>query len=278
MFTLNAPAKINWFLQVLFLREDGYHEIKSMMQQIKLFDILKFEHNHELSVISNLEIPVRENLVFKVAFLMKERYKVNIGARIHLKKHIPVSAGLGGGSSDAASTLIGLNKLWSLELKIKELHQLAESLGSDIPFFLYRALSLVEGRGEKITPCFGKKTLNLLLVKPPISISSAWAYKNLDHHKLTKRRNDTKMLTQSVIDADLLKMKSFLYNDLEDPVIHKYPIIKTIKGKLLAKGAVMTLMSGSGSTVFGVFDSYDRAENASAGFNNYWTSVVKTMS
>ena len=136
MFTLKTPAKINWFLSVLGKREDGYHEILSLMQSISLYDHLTFEHSDRVEVITDADIPLEENLVYKAAVLLKEKLSVNKGAVITLRKEIPVSAGLGGGSSDAACALSGLNRLWELGLKDEELIKFGGMLGSDIPFFL----------------------------------------------------------------------------------------------------------------------------------------------
>ncbi|MEK7271581.1 MAG: 4-(cytidine 5'-diphospho)-2-C-methyl-D-erythritol kinase, partial [Nitrospirota bacterium] len=169
--SLKAPAKINWFLHVDSLRKDGYHNIKSLIQKISLYDVLTFEPSKDLTVITDARIQKEENLVYKAGVLLRNECRINTGAEIHLYKNIPVAAGLGGGSSDAALTLIGLNKLWSLELSTRELCGFAEQLGSDVPFFLYGQLALVEGRGEKITPIKAAKKYNLLLVKPHISIS-----------------------------------------------------------------------------------------------------------
>ncbi len=143
MLTLKAPAKINWFLNIHGLRNDGFHEIQSLIQKVSLFDELTFSPSESLVVNSDAPIPMEQNLVYKAAMLLREKYKVNMGALIHLDKKIPAGAGLGGGSSDAAAALMGLNELWSLGLSMDELCRTGELIGSDIPFFLYNSLSYV---------------------------------------------------------------------------------------------------------------------------------------
>jgi 4-diphosphocytidyl-2-C-methyl-D-erythritol kinase len=278
MVTVYSPAKINWFLKVLYLRDDGFHEIRSVMQKVGVYDELTFCENSELLITSDMDIPLKDNLVYKAAVAMQEAVGVGKGARIHLKKGIPTAAGLGGGSGDASTTLIGLNLLWSAELNHEQLHRLAEKLGSDVPFFLYDAMALVEGRGEKVIPCKLANRFYLLLVKPNIQISTPWAYKSLNKNKvLTKNDFDTKMLRQTIEEADVEKMSLMLVNDLEAPVIAYYPIIEQIKAKLLHNGARLALMSGSGSTVFGLFDNAKTAEKASQQFNQMWRAVAETL-
>jgi len=172
--TLNAPAKINWFLDIVDKRDDGYHNIVTAMQFVNLFDHLTFEKAEKIEVICSLNIPVAENLVYKAAVLIKKYSSYNGGARITLKKEIPHSAGLGGGSSDAAYTLMGLNRLWVLGLNTEKLTGLASETGSDVPFFIRGPFSLAEGRGERVNDLNIKSNVAMLLVKPEISISSSW--------------------------------------------------------------------------------------------------------
>jgi len=316
MFTFKPPAKINWFLKVCGLRNDGYHNIKSLIQKITLYDVLTFAPSENLTLITNLQIPLRQNLIYKAAVLLKKECDVKAGAKIHLTKKIPVSAGLGGGSSDAALTLIGLNKLWSTALSIEELCTFAERLGSDVPFFLHGPLAFVEGRGEKITDVKAIKPFDILLVKPPVAVSTHWAYeqlrksyelrvmsyelKNKDnkyselqtarlsspkspnsklHKELTNARgkaDNIKFFINAVRCARLSKDTNF-FNDLESVTVKKFPVIAEIKSRLLREGAIFSMMSGSGPTVFGVFDSAEKAKNASKVFKDCWTAVVKTI-
>ncbi len=276
MLTLKAPAKINWFLKVLGLRSDGYHEIRSLIQKISLYDVLAFEPSKDLTLITDLQIPVEQNLVYKAAVLLKKKCGINVGAEIRLNKNIPVAAGLGGGSSDAALTLVGLNELWSLRLSTGDLCEFAEQLGSDVPFFLHGPLAFVEGRGEKVTACKAIKPINILLVKPPITVSTRWAYKNL---KLTKRTDkvDNIELFIHAIGKVKLHRNSSIQNDLESITIKNFPVIADIKDELLRKGAILSMMSGSGPAVFGVFGSAREAEKASKVFKDCWAAVVQTI-
>ena len=306
--SLKAPAKINWFLHVYSLRKDGYHDIKSLIQKISLYDVLTFVPSKDLTVITDAQIQKEENLVYKAGVLLRNEYRINMGAEIHLYKNIPVAAGLGGGSSDAALTLIGLNKLWSLELSTRELCGIAEQLGSDVPFFLYGQLALVEGRGEKIIPIKAAKKYNLLLVKPHISISTKWAYgqlrksyelrvtsyelKDKDNKYPELRTQNSKLyrgLTKGAYNADNIKFfinavrqaeinKNInITNDIESVTAQNFPVVADIKKGLVREGAIFSIMSGSGPTVFGVFTSVEDAENASKAFKEHWTAVVQTL-
>jgi len=320
--SLKAPAKINWFLKVCGLRNDGYHNIKSLIQKITLYDVLAFAASEDLTLITDLprsgrfrQLPaclfgrqVKQNLVYKAAVLLKKEFGVNGGAEIRLHKNIPVAAGLGGGSSDAAITLIGLNKLWSLGLSIKGLCAFAERLGSDVPFFLRGPLAFVEGRGEKITDVKTIRPFNILLVKPPIAVSTHWAYAALSvmrnasrdkkiiknsepspsritHHAsrsltgLTNRAfnaDNIEHFIYSIGRAEICKDSS-VFNDLESVTVKKFPVIAEIKSRLLREGAIFSMMSGSGPSVFGVFDSAEKAKNVSKVFKDCWTAVVKTI-
>jgi 4-diphosphocytidyl-2-C-methyl-D-erythritol kinase len=301
MLTLKTPAKINWFLKVLGLRDDGFHEIRSLIQKVTLYDRLTFTPSETLSVETDTHIPTEENLIYKAAVLLRRRCGVDAGAMIALEKNIPMGAGLGGGSSDAAAALTGLNELWSLNLSINDLAVLAEQLGSDVPFFLYGPISFISGRGEKVTPRNALKTMNILLVKPSFDISSAWAYKKLSYlrsaemsddgingsplyyensSELTKKAekvNNIEHFIRNIERAEPGGITDDVLNDLESVIIKSFPVIAEIKEILCKQGAVFSLMSGSGSTVFGVFDSYEKAEEASRSFKGIWTAVVETV-
>ena len=301
MLTLQAPAKINWFLKILGRRDDGFHEIESLIQKVSLYDVLKITPSDELSLKADGGISEKENLVYKAASLLKSTYSVEAGAQMELHKNIPVGAGLGGGSSDAAATLMGLNQLWSLELSPETLGEIAATIGSDVPFFLHGPASFAYGRGEKLAPCRAKKKLHILLVKPPFEVSTAWAYKNLkttrllenealnteesgkladDLPKLTKKTekvNNIKLLIRNIEEAQFNAISGSELNDLESVTIREFHVIAEIKDRLLALGALFSLMSGSGSTVFGVFRSESEAEAASRDFQGFWTAAVHTI-
>ncbi len=274
--SLRAPAKINWFLSVLDKRADGYHNIVSAMQCVDIFDELFFEESDEIQVQSDLDIPAEGNLVYKAAALLKRVSSYKFGARIQLKKNIPVAAGLGGGSSDAAYTLIGLNRLWGLNFDKRDLRGLAAELGSDVPFFLGGPLALIEGRGEKITELNTESSLIVLLVKPEVPVSTAWAY-SFFKTKLTKKAFDIKLFCQALDGKNFSFLRDTVFNDLEEVVIRKYPVVGGIKRMLARNGALFSLMSGSGSTVFGVFHTNEEAVRASENLPGKWRRVVRTL-
>ena len=274
--SLKAPAKINWFLSVLNKREDGYHNIISPMQCVDLFDTLSFEEAEELRVLSDLDIPAEMNLVHKAAVLLKKVSLHKSGAMIELKKNIPVAAGLGGGSSDAAYTLIGLNRLWGLNFDKGVLMRLAAELGSDVPFFLAGPLALIEGRGERVTELNTEGSMIILLVKPEIAVSTSWAY-NLFETRLTKKPVDIKLFCQALVRKNFAFLRDTVFNDLEDVVVRRFPVISDIKRRLAQDGALLSLMSGSGSTVFGVFNTKEEAVRASKNMPGQWCRVVRTL-
>jgi 4-diphosphocytidyl-2-C-methyl-D-erythritol kinase len=283
---LLAPAKINWFLKVGRKRPDGYHEILSLMQFITLYDELSFTLSEDITVnIENpemLNIPMEDNLVFKTALRLKEITGSKKGVFIKIKKEIPSGAGLGGGSSDAAVTLKGLNDLWSLGLKQKELMDIASEIGSDVPFFLNGPAAIVRGRGDIIEKIELKDSRILLLVKPDIRISSKWAYSEFDRIKGGEGNspfNSPSYLKRGKggVSGKSNTWDDHTINDLEEPVFMRYPELKEIKERLLKSGALYAAMTGSGSTLFGVFNTEEEAHKALLNFENLWTKVVKTI-
>lgn len=279
MFTLKTPAKINWFLSVLGKREDGYHEILSLMQSISLYDYLTFEHSDRIGVKTDADIPLDENLVYKAAVLLKEKLSVNKEAVITLRKEIPVSAGLGGGSSDAACALSGLNRLWELGLKDEELIKFGGMLGSDIPFFFKAPIAAVRGRGEIVEGLEAISRHIIVIVKPALGISTKWAYSEISAllPELTKRDNNIKLFCHALERQDFKSIALMMKNDLELPVLREFQVVGEIKNKLLALGAEASLMSGSGPTVFGVFNSREKAEDAAEAMRPFWSRVVETI-
>jgi 4-diphosphocytidyl-2-C-methyl-D-erythritol kinase len=278
--SLNAPAKINWFLGVAGKRDDGYHNIVSLMQCISLYDTLAFDHADSVRITSDLDIPVRDNIVHKAASRLKEYTSCRKGADIYLKKNVPVSAGLGGGSSDAACTLLGLNELWGLGLGRKRLSSIASEIGSDVPFFLNGPAALVEGKGEKTRRVKINSSVVLLLVKPAVSVSTAWAYADFDKmksDKLTKNVVDIKLFRRALMRKDFSSLGNMLFNDLEEVVTGKYPVVTEIKHRLIEEGAFFSAMSGSGPSVFGVYGSRETAEKAAGRMDPHLCRVVETL-
>ena len=278
MLTLHSPAKINWFLKVLGRRPDGYHEIRSVIQRIDLQDTIIIEKDDSgIHLDSEIDVPVEENLVYKAAVLLGEHTGVSAGARITLRKRIPIGAGLGGGSSNAATTLAGLNILWGTGLSHAELEEVAEGIGSDVPFFLNGSIALVEGRGERVTPIVDPPVgINLLVVKPRFGVATGEAYAGLRTCSGTAGPSVTELL--EVLKTGRFKeLNGMIGNDLEGPVFGLFPVLKDIKERLLGLGASAALLSGSGSSLFGVFPSREAALKASGSFADLWHVVTRTI-
>lgn len=281
---MKAPAKINWFLIVKGLRNDGYHEIISLMQRVSVYDELIFEPSDKIEIMTEADIPLEENLIYRVANLMKIRFQTHkpTGVRIILKKEIPVAAGLGGGSSDAATTIVALNKLWGLDLDTKDMMKIGASIGSDVPFFFSSPAATIKGRGEVVCPVRLKRSYPLLLVKPPLKIETKWAYSEIDRVSRNDSNNqDGKYISefiQSLNRVDVAKPFFSVRNDLETVVIDRYPEIGEIKEMLKKSGAFFSIMSGSGPTVIGFFDSYEKAKKAMDIIpDRYWCRLAETI-
>ncbi len=256
-FTLPAFAKINWFLRVLGRREDGFHEICTAFQTISLHDDLTFSEADEIVLTCDQpNIPTGErNLIVRAANILREEFGIKTGARVHLEKRIPAPGGLGGGSSDAAIALVGLARLWHIEIEFKELCEIGARLGSDVPFFFFGGTALGAGRGTEIFPLNEESEEEfMLVVAPPVDVPTAAAFAGLNAARLTNRAPES-ILKICRIEAEKLNLRqSVLINDFEPTVFKIQPEIKRVKEKLLASGASRALMSGSGASVFAVFD------------------------
>lgn len=288
MFALSAPAKINWSLYVFGIRPDGYHSILSLVQCVGIEDTLYFEDSLSVTVESDVSIPPELNTVYRAACALKSVTNSKKGVRIILKKAIPTEAGLGGGSSDAATALIGLNRFWKLGLSRTALQEIGSSIGSDVPLFLNRPVSVVRGRGEIVEPLQGTKTFFLLIVKPVESVSTGWAYREYDKVgeyssgscNLTNENgasDNIRLISEILQKGSASDLKDMLVNDLETVVCGKYPVIAEIKRQLIGAGAEAALMSGSGSAVFGVFSDKQSAVHAAYRFSDFWCRVVPTL-
>ncbi len=276
MLVQKAPAKINWFLRVRGKRPDGYHDIESLMQTISLSDDLTFEESQSISVLTEAPIAGDENLVTRAAIALKGISRTTSGARISLIKKIPIAAGLGGGSSDAAAALKGLNILWGLTLSKERLLEIALGLGSDVPFFLERPSALVGGRGEKVSPARISRSYIILLLNPGLRVSAGWAYSEIQEfsgHDPDYAGDFLNALNEG--DFDSLRKSGI--NDLEAPVARKYPVVEELKSKLCENGALYCAMSGSGPTVFGVFEDRGKAERAESSIGAPWSTVSETL-
>ena len=259
-----APAKVNLALRVVGKREDGYHLIDSLIVPINLYDEIRIARRRKsmvgLSVTCNdPQVPEgRRNLAYKSAALLLKQSKVRDSVHIHIKKRIPVGAGLGGGSSDAAATMLGLNRFLRLGWKRGSMLSLASSLGADVPFFVNGRAARARGIGEqlKLLPSFPR--LWLVVLYPGFPVSTRWAYQNLDL-KLTKLNKNTKLNPYLQNPKELVRM---LVNDLEGVAIRRHPRIALLKERLIQEGALGALMSGSGSSVFGIFAAEKGARKA----------------
>jgi 4-diphosphocytidyl-2-C-methyl-D-erythritol kinase len=274
LITLYAHAKINLGLRIIGTLPDGYHAIHSLFLPIyDLFDTLTFEnHATDIIFISNdeLNIPMEQNLIVKSAHLMRKHFGIQKGAIIHLDKVIPSGAGLGGGSSDAAATFRGLTKLWEITTDPPTLSELGLSLGSDIPFFFHDSPAIVEGKGEIITPISCDLYAWLLFIFPGIHINTGWAYSQIQEY------SDYDMINlKSAIQNGSINLQSEqLVNDFEKPIHAIHPILNDIKRQLISSGAIVSLMSGSGSTMYGIFSEESTAHSAKSAFEQFQTLII----
>lgn len=251
MVEVKAYGKINLTLEILGTRDDGYHEIRSIMQNIELHDNLTFNRSDDGLIHlsgNNDKLKYDENnLVYKSAIALKNHTSTNNGAKIYLEKNIPIEAGLAGGSSDAAATLIGLNQLWDLRLPMEELIMLGAGIGSDIPFCLLGNTALVEGRGEKVTSLVSPTMENILIVKPDFGASTKLIYQKFDEVIRTDSQNYTEKMIKSIeVHGDY---KKYLHNDLESVTTIIYPEVQSILN-VMGEKCEYAMMSGSGPTCF----------------------------
>ncbi len=259
---LRAHAKINIGLHILGKRSDGYHDLETIFHEINMFDEIELEAHGQLAMTADsILVPVDEtNLCLRAAQLLQSELKVEQGALIHLKKNIPVGAGLGGGSSDAAAVLIGLNKLWGLKLKNNKLRKIAAEIGSDVPFFIEGGTAYATGRGEVLQHFDLDVPFWIVLVTPPRHVSTAWAYQSLKSDRQGKTVDLRNTLTEHLLKPK--KLATVVQNDFEETVFEVHPEILRTKETLADSGALFSLMTGSGSSVFGFFDDAGRASSS----------------
>ncbi|MBM4053581.1 MAG: 4-(cytidine 5'-diphospho)-2-C-methyl-D-erythritol kinase [Planctomycetes bacterium] len=257
-----APAKINLFLEILGKRPDGYHEIETVMQKVCLYDYIYMENNEDMELsCSNPELETGEdNLVVKAVRLLQKESGIYRGIKIFLEKNIPIGAGLGGGSSDAAATLFGINRLWRLGYDSERLMSFAARLGSDIPFFIGENTAICRGRGEIIQPFPIKTKYYYVIIYPKFAVSTATAYKNFKI-ALTKNLKDVTFFLRSLESGDADLLGTCLHNRLEDVVFKLYPQLEEIKQKLKKLDFCGVLLSGSGSAVYGLCRRESEAKN-----------------
>lgn len=290
MIALRAPAKINLCLRVLGRRPDGYHDLESVFQMVGLYDEVTIRPRRlGISVdVKGADLPRGcGNLAYDAAVALAREAGGSRAASIHLAKHIPLGAGLGGGSSDAAAVLIGLNRLWRLRWPRPRLASLGAALGSDVPFFFFGPTAWVTGRGERVAPApslrpstSGPQPCWAVLVNPGFSVSTQWAFRALDQALGGTTRRTIRLTNDGVIykmgrlsEASPASLRS-MGNDLERVSVARHPVIEEIKTQLLKAGAVVARMSGSGPTVFGLFTTRAEAAKAGAGLSPSWRRWV----
>jgi 4-diphosphocytidyl-2-C-methyl-D-erythritol kinase len=291
---LCSPAKVNLYLRIVGKRPDGYHELETVMVPLDFGDQITFQPCASGITLAcdDPRLPTDDtNLALRAAKRLAERFGVKRGAKITLRKRTPLAAGLGGGSSNAATVLLGLNRLWDVNAPLDKLAPLAASMGSDINFFLATSAALCHGRGEQVTPIPCKLSAAILLVNPGFGISTKWAYESLPRQSRDRAKATTEsgltveapavsLLTRALAEDDLAGVGRALFNSLETPSIGKFPVLELIKNTMRACGAAGALMSGSGATVFGLFaetkDAARAAEKVRAEFGpSMWTQVAK---
>lgn len=260
---LKAYGKINLGLDVIRKRPDGYHDLDMIMQMVDVYDDIvitknktgKIEVKTDTAVLSN----GKDNLAYMAAKMLMGEFKIKDGVNIYINKRIPIAGGMAGGSSDCATTLMGINQLFELGLSKEELMERGVKLGADVPYCVLGGTAIARGIGEVLTPLPAPADCHVIIAKPPVSVSTAYVYGHIKPLKITKRP-DIEAMAQSIKDGDLKKMASLIYNVMEDVTVGEYPIISEIKQVMLDNGALNSIMSGSGPTVFGLFDDKEKAQ------------------
>ena len=256
LMQLRAMAKINLGLDVVRKREDGYHEVRMIMQTIRMFDRVTVYRipEPEIRISSNLHfLPVNENnIAYKAARMMLESQPVRGGVSISLQKRIPVAAGMAGGSADAAAVLYAMNRIFYMGYTLEELMDFGLRLGADVPYCLMRGTALAEGIGEKLTKLSPMPHCHIVVAKPPINVSTKMVYESLDAGAITKHP-DIDAIIEAINEGDVKKVAERMGNVLEDVTVPMYPVIAKIKNDMISQGAYNAMMSGSGPTVFGIF-------------------------
>ena len=259
-----ARAKINLGLDICGRLDNGYHLVKMVMQTVDIYDVLEFKKRKEPDIILSVDShdtlgDIVNNLIFRAAKLMKEHYSIKEGIEISLKKNIPVAAGMAGGSTDAAATMLAMNELFELGQTKEQLMELAVRLGADIPFCIMGGTALAEGIGEKLTRLPAPPKAYLLIAKPPVMVSTKEVYERLDAKEIVSHP-DIDGIINALEEKSLTGITDRLGNVLETVTVELYPVIEEIKTFMKERGAVNALMSGSGPTVFGIFESKEKAE------------------
>jgi 4-diphosphocytidyl-2-C-methyl-D-erythritol kinase len=279
---LPSYAKINWTLEILGRRDDGYHELRTILQTVDVCDQLQFAVTNSDIVITcdHPEVPCDQtNLIYRAAVLLQELTGCDKGAKIDLQKRIPMGAGLGGGSSNAAITLLALVHLWELEVAPRDLFRLGSQLGADVPFFFFGGTGIGIGRGDEVYPMADIAAEHLLLVNPRVNVPTREIYRNLSSELTSPAAVNNMPFSLEAAYARMRGAQWSLRNDLERPALALYPLISQVKQRLEALNAAVVLMSGSGATVFAVFESEAaRAQAASElSATGWWCVATRTL-
>ena len=276
-----APAKINLGLDVLYKRPDGYHELEMVMASVDLADRLTFEPLPEDRIIVETNkafLPIdKRNNVYQAAEILKTRYGIKEGIKISITKNIPVAAGLGGGSTDCAAALRGMNRLWELNLSMDELVEMGVQVGTDVPYCLHGTASFITGKGEIVQPLVPMPQCWVVLVKPRVSVSTRKIFQQLRADELS--HPNMSKLSQAIVNQDYQAMIRYMGNNMEDVTIPKYPVVQQIKDRMMKYGADVAMMSGSGPTVFALCHNHSRAQRIVNGLKGFCDEVylVRTL-
>ncbi len=262
---LKAYGKINLGLDVIRKRPDGYHDLDMIMQMVDVYDDVIIEKKAGEEIVVKADAAVlsngKDNLAYMAAKMLLDEFKIKSGVEITIHKRIPIAGGMAGGSSDCATTLIGINEMFNLGLSKQQLMERGVKLGADVPYCVLGGTAIARGIGEVLTPLPTPPQCHVIIAKPPISVSTAYVYGHIRPDEITKRP-DIEQMTLAIKEQDLNKLSDLLYNVMEEVTVSEYPVIEKLKSIMLENGALNSIMSGSGPTVFGLFDDRKKAQAA----------------
>lgn len=262
---LKAYGKINLGLDVIRKRPDGYHDLDMIMQMVDVYDDVIIEKKAGEEIVVKADAAVlsngKDNLAYMAAKMLFDEFGIKSGVEITIHKRIPIAGGMAGGSSDCATTLIGINKMFNSGLSKQQLMERGVKLGADVPYCVLGGTAIARGIGEVLTPLPTPPQCHVIIAKPPISVSTAYVYGHIRPDEITKRP-DIEQMTLAIKEQDLNKLSDLLYNVMEEVTVSEYPVIEKLKSIMLENGALNSIMSGSGPTVFGLFDDREKAQAA----------------
>ena len=262
---LKAYGKINLGLDVIRKRPDGYHDLDMIMQMVDVYDDVIIEKKAGEEIVVKADAAVlsngKDNLAYMAAKMLFDEFGIKSGVEITIHKRIPIAGGMAGGSSDCATTLIGINEMFNLGLSKQQLMERGVKLGADVPYCVLGGTAIARGIGEVLTPLPTPPQCHVIIAKPPISVSTAYVYGHIRPDEITKRP-DIEQMTLAIKEQDLNKLSDLLYNVMEEVTVSEYPVVEKLKSIMLENGALNSIMSGSGPTVFGLFDDRKKAQAA----------------